>query len=212
MENLLEIFFGYIMADFLVGVFHWMKDTYGTPHTPLIGKKIIWSSRLHHVRPQHVTSVSDFDLLISSGSWTMLWYIPYVLLFGLSLFNISLFLTISINDIIHKYAHMNESTRPKLISFLQDIIIQSDTEHHVHHTFPHTQNYCPITPFLNKILETINFWRRLEGLAEKILNISPRLSSDEFVEIDDSAYVAGIKFLKDDEIEDIPLTPRDLRP
>lgn len=189
------IFFGYILADFIMGVYHWIKDTYFGPFTPIIGKKFIWGSRLHHVRPRYVTEFNDFYLAKSSGLWTLIWMGPVFYFFGIGFFNLSLFLTICMNDVVHKYAHMMEVERPFWIIFLQKIyLFQSYEEHHLHHVNPHEVNYCPITPYVNFYLEKINFWRLAENFIEKFLGYEPRAKVYDFVE--DSSYPAGIRFIE----------------
>jgi hypothetical protein len=192
--EIIKIVMAYLMADFLVGLFHWVKDTYFTPHTPLIGHLFIWSSRLHHICPRYVTEFSDWDLVKSSGLWTLLWMGPYVYLVGFSLFNFTLFICISLNDVIHKYAHLLDSERPEIITKLQKIgLIQSHDEHHLHHIQPNTINYCPITPYVNYPLEKIDFWRRLEMLVLNVTGQKPREFEDKHIE--DNSYPAGIKFI-----------------
>ena len=193
-QYIIEIIVGYLLADLIMGIYHWIKDTYFDPFTPIIGKSLIWGSRLHHIRPRHVLDFSNLELFISSAKWTSTWIIPLIYFTGLSAFVISLFIMISINDIIHKYAHMFDNERPEWATFLQRIyIFQSHEEHHQHHIHPHEINYCPITPYLNLILEKINFWKRLEMIIEKIFDIKPRVKEHDFVE--DIDYPAGIRFL-----------------
>lgn len=194
-SNLWKIVAGYLLADLIMGVYHWIKDTYFTPFTPIIGKSLIWGSRLHHIRPRYVIEFSDWDLFKGSAEYTLIWMAPIFWIYGLTAFNISLFLTISLNDVIHKYAHMFDYERPYWATFLQNIyLFQSHTEHHLHHIEPHEINYCPITPYMNAILERINLWRRLEYLIEKMSGIKPRAHDDEFIE--DVNYPAGIRFIE----------------
>ena len=193
-DYLIRIISGYLMADFMVGIYHWIKDTYFCPFTPIIGKTLIWGSRLHHVRPRHVLEFTDWELFIGSAKWTSFWMIPYMFGYGIGLFNISLFLTISLNDVVHKYAHMFDNERPAWATYLQNIyIFQSHDEHHQHHTHPHEINYCPISPYVNMVLEKVNFWRNLESVIESVTGIKPRAKEYDFVE--DPDYPAGIKFL-----------------
>lgn len=191
---LFDIFFAYVLGDFLIGVFHWFKDTYFNPNTPIIGRRIIWPSRLHHIKPRFVTEFSNWDLFKSSALWSMIWIGPLILFNGLNLFIFTLFMTIGLNDIIHKYAHMLDSERPQIVTILQKWnIIQGFDEHHQHHISPHEVNYFPITPFLNKIFEHIGFWRKLENIIQMISGVKPRDFKDEYIA--DSSYPAGIKFV-----------------
>lgn len=192
---LFQIIIGYLSADFIMGIYHWIKDTYFSPFSPIIGKTLIWGSRLHHVRPRYVIEFSDINLFCESAKWTFLWIGPLAYLVGISPFILSLFFVISLNDVIHKYAHMLDHERPKLATFLQKIyLFQSHEEHHHHHVFPHIVNYCPITPYVNVMLEKINFWRRIENFIGNNLGIKPRAKEDDFVE--DSKYPASVKFIQ----------------
>lgn len=191
---LIKIFLAYLFADFLMGLYHWIKDTYFGPFTPIIGKTFIWGSRLHHVRPRYVLEFSDYNLFINSAKWTLIWMLPLFLIFGINAFIMSLFITISMNDIVHKYAHMKDSERPRLASKLQKLyIFQSHDEHHSHHISPHNVNYCPITPYVNTVLEKIEFWRNLEFIIEYLTGIAPRSKEYDFVE--NPTYPACIQFI-----------------
>lgn len=193
-DYLIKIICGYFLADFLAGIYHWIKDTYFGPFTPIIGKKMIWGSRLHHIRPRYVLEFSDWELFKGSAIWTLYWMAPLMYFTGITTFMMSLFLTMSLNDVIHKYAHMKDYERPYWATFMQRIyIFQSHEEHHMHHIDPHEINYCPITPFVNNILEAIDFWRTLEQLIFKYFGIKPRAIEYDFIE--DLDYPAGIKFL-----------------
>jgi hypothetical protein len=192
----LQILFGYLLADFIMGIYHWIKDTYFSPFTPIIGKSLIWGSRLHHIRPRYVIEFTDWELFYSSAKWTLIWMGPLFYFTGINLFMISLFLTIGLNDVVHKYAHMLDYERPMWATFLQSIyLFQSHDEHHLHHISPHEINYCPITPFLNIILEKINFWKKAEGYIENVIGVKARAKEDKYIE--DPDYPAGIKFIED---------------
>lgn len=184
----------YLMSDFLMGMFHWLKDTYFSPHTFYIGKRFIWNSRLHHIKPRYITQFSNWKIFMDSAKWTLLWMAPLTYFIGINLFTCILFFMIGINDIIHKYAHTLDHERPKLITLLQKTnIIQSREEHYQHHISPHEINYCPITPYLNGVLQKVNFWRRLESVVEKISGVKPRENQPDYVE--DDNYPAGIRFI-----------------
>lgn len=193
-DYLIKIIFGYLLADFIMGIYHWIKDTYFGPFTPFIGKKFIWMSRLHHIRPRYIFEFSDKDMFLDSGKWTLLWMGPLFYFIGLTPFLISLFLTISLNDIIHKYSHMLDHERPQWATFMQNMyIFQSHDEHHLHHIYPHEINYCPITPYVNSVLEKIIFWKKIENIIDHYTGIKPRGKEYDFIE--DPNYPAGVKFL-----------------
>jgi len=184
----------YILGDFLVGFFHWIKDSYFAPHTPFVGREFVWNSRLHHLKPRHVIEFTDWELIKSSGKWVCLWMVPVMYVLNFNVFSVMLFGTLLLNDVIHKYAHMMDHERPYWATLLQkSYLIQSYGEHHLHHLPPHDNNYCPVTPFVNVVLEKVNFWRRLERFIETKFSIKARNYKDNFVE--DDNYPAGIKFI-----------------
>ena len=171
---IIKIITAYLSGDFLVGIFHWIKDTYFSPQTPFIGQKLILPSRLHHIKPRQVTEQSNLSLFINSSTWT-LWMLPFLVTSAFDTFYVALFLTIGLNDVIHKYAHMLDNERPYIINLLQKLyIIQAYDEHHLHHISPHEVNYCPITPYVNVLLEKINFWKFLEKIIELVTGYKPR--------------------------------------
>jgi hypothetical protein len=193
LELIIVVIYAVLIADFMIGMFHWFKDTYCDPLTPIIGSRLIWGSRLHHVKPQYILEFSDTEIFIGSAKWTLIWYLPYVLLFGFSLFNVVLFLALSMNDVVHKYTHMKKTNIPSLVKTLQKYqVIQSCEEHRLHHIDPHEINYCTITPYVNVWVEKISLWRRLENLIESYLHVKPREQSYEAVDNDD--YPSGIRF------------------
>lgn len=185
-----EILKAYFISDLIIGIYHWFKDTYFTPLTPIIGKKFIWNSRLHHIKPLYITTFNNLNIFINSALWSI-WIIPLIFYFN-SIFILTLFFIISVNDIIHKYSHLQ--SQPYLIKLLQDFkIIQSYNEHHIHHIFPHITNYCPITPYLNIILEYINFWRILENIIFILFKIKPRSYTNNY--ITNINFPASIQFI-----------------
>ena len=202
-EEITLAIYAYLLADFLTGAFHWLKDSYFTPKTPVIGKLLIWGSRLHHVRPRYILEFSDREIFWGSAKWTLLWMVPLVCLIGPSFFLLVLFLSISSNDVIHKYSHLKKCECPKWVSQLQRYrIIQSGEEHRLHHIEPYQINYCTITPHLNVWLEKYAFWRKMEDIIEKHIGIKARNTPDIYVESDE--YPAGLMFVDQDYVQKHP--------
>lgn len=195
MDVIVQIILGYLIADFLIGGFHWLKDTYFNPLTPIIGKRLIWGSRLHHIKPRHVLTFSNYELIKDSALWTALWMVPIMFFItGWHPSMISMYIFISLNEVIHKYAHMNPNEVHSFILWLQDLrIIQSADEHHLHHTDTNEAYYCPISPYMNTILESVQFWRRLEDFIAYATGIQPRVMN--YHAIDNPNYPAEIEFV-----------------
>ena len=84
------------------------------------------------------------------------------------------FITAAANNQTHKWAHTHAGN-PTCVCWLQNMhLILPKAHHHLHHTPPHTINYCIITGWANYPLEYINFWRRLEWIIEMITGLKPR--------------------------------------
>ena len=78
------------------------------------------------------------------------------------------------NNQTHKWAHTHTGN-PKWVTWLQNMhIILPKVHHHLHHTPPHTINYCIVTGWANYPLEYVNFWRHLEWIIEKVTGLKPR--------------------------------------
>ncbi len=76
---------------------------------------------------------------------------------------------------IHKWSHRTRRENGPLITWLQDWrILQTPRHHGLHHTDPKNTYYCPITNFVNPVLEKISFWTRLETLIERLTGIRHR--------------------------------------
>ena len=46
---------GYLLADFASGFVHFMGDTFGDEHTPVVGKAFIYAFREHHTDQKAIT-------------------------------------------------------------------------------------------------------------------------------------------------------------
>ena len=190
---IIQIIFAFYIADFLIGLTHWFKDSYLSPHTPFLGKYFIWGSRLHHYRPRYLVECPNHKIFLESGLWTLLWMIPVFYIF-FNLFTIMLFFFLSINDILHKYAHTIDNETPKFFVLLQKSrIIQNYEHHNQHHNEPYNSNYCAMSPVLNPILEKIGLWKYLENNIEKYFGVRARDNIPDYVY--DNKLPGKLKFI-----------------
>jgi len=171
-----------VLADLFSGLVHWGADTWGTLETPFVGKTFIRSFREHHVDPYRIT---HHDIIETNGDNCMTTIVPLVLLSFVKIregsngdlfivsFLMLLCLWVSLTNQIHKWAHTRKPNR--IIKFFQDInFVLSRKDHQVHHHTPFDRYYCITTGWLNPLLGSIAFWKRVENLIEATTNEKPR--------------------------------------
>jgi len=181
---------GITTADFLSGLVHWFADTWGSVDIPVLGKNFIRPFREHHIDP---TSITRHDFVETNGdnltlSIPLLVYLTYSLLSSDSsqiaeasfriyyIFLLTLF--IALTNQIHKWSHTYFGL-PSWVKMLQSCHLILPRRHHrTHHVSPHETYYCITTGWLNKPLEMIGFWRRLESVISLLTGCVPR--SDDF--------------------------------
>ena len=164
-----------VLADFIAGVVHWLEDAYGTEDTPIIGPLLIRPNIVHHHFPRHFTRLtwwqSSWDLVLV-GAVTL----AAGAVWGFLSWQLGLLVVLSANaNQVHKWSHRTRAENGKLISFLQDIrVLQTPRQHALHHTDPKNTFYCPITNFVNPVLERLHFWPRLEAVIERVTGVAHR--------------------------------------
>ena len=178
---LFALVIGYLAADFISGMVHWLADRYFSPQTPVIGSTFIVPFREHHIDPKDITRVDfiqtnghnslvtipvigTFHLLpIESGAW---WAV------GLFSSVLSLSIWIFLTNQFHKWAHVDKA--PNWVVFFQKMgLFLSVPAHNKHHSYPNDTNYCITSGVLNPLLEKLNFWRRAEWFMLKVFRLQP---------------------------------------
>ncbi len=192
MNPLLQIILGYILADFLVGIGHWLEDTYLDYNTKIPFFDIIAkSNELHHYFPRTIVGRTYFENIESNFIITFVIFVFFVIFFSKSLsaypfFYASLFLFAVFSNVIHKWSHMRECELPGIILFLQNTgIFCSHQIHRIHHSENNSSKYCVISSYFNFILDNIGFWRFLENSIYFITGVKPNRKGkfDDYKEI-----------------------------
>lgn len=160
---------GYLAADLVSGLVHYLADTFGSIHTPILGPTFLKRFREHHVAPDVITTLDFFEVngansLISLPFAAALLWLPIrdggaaltIGCFGL-VFLLGVFLT----NQFHRWAHL--PARPRWLRWLHASGLVLTPEHHArHHVAPYKSHYCITSGMLNQILDRIGFFRRLE--------------------------------------------------
>jgi len=169
------------IADFFSGIAHWGADTWGSLETPLMGA-IIRSFREHHLAP---TAMCHHDLFETNGDNCMM-TLPFMLmaclmnvkgdsLYSLFVHNFLVLLCVwvSLTNQIHKWSHTYKL--PVYVTLMQGYgIVLSKREHAVHHRNPFDKYYCITNGWLNPLLASIDFWKRLEAVVTFVTGTIPR--------------------------------------
>jgi len=163
MPAIFDVIVVILLVDFASGLLHWLEDSYGRPHWPLIGQLITIPNILHHHRPAYFTRqtwLKSAQVLLGIGaailaaSWLM----------GCLTWQVGLFVAIGVNaNELHKWNHLPRRKRPAPVVLLQRLrILQTPAHHARHHAGSKDTHYCVITNLVNPVLKSLGFWRRLE--------------------------------------------------
>ncbi len=166
----------FLIADLIVGVVHWLEDSYGSPTWPIIGAAIIAPNLLHHAQPRAFLSKSWWqgaDLQAILGGVVL----GIAALCGWFTVEFLLIVVLAVNaNEFHRWAHRTRAENGRLISFLQDWkLIQGRAHHGRHHGGQRDSHYCAITAWVDPLLERLQLWHALEVLIFAISGVRRRI-------------------------------------
>lgn len=179
------IFSGWLGADLVSGLVHWMGDTWGTPDWPLIGNALIRSFREHHFDQKAITRhdfvetngnncLISLPLMLVCLAWPVAGTLSLYVITTLAILTLWVFAT----NQIHKWAH--EDSPAKWIRLLQRTGLILSPEHHsIHHAAPFAKYYCITTGWMNPVLTSLRFFPALEWLVTRITGALPRAHDRE---------------------------------
>jgi hypothetical protein len=171
---------GFVAADGISGVVHWLADTWGQADWPIVGPVIIRSFREHHADPDAIvrhgfietngaSSLGALLLVASAAALPPEGTVP--MLARAVVFSLSS--ALAATNQIHKWAHA--ATAPRAVAWLQRRgCILSPTHHAVHHTPPFDRHYCITTGWLNPLCERLDLFRALERWITSASGVLPR--------------------------------------
>ena len=152
---------GYIAADLISGVVHWIFDTFGSIDTPVIGRSFIQPFREHHDDP---LSITRHDFIETNGNSSIACLpvlgaaclIPVDSALGAFVSAFCLFTGLGVlaTNQFHKWAHVADPG--PVVTRLQRWHLILPREHHaVHHTAPYTRHYCITTGWANVVIDRV---------------------------------------------------------
>ena len=171
---------GVIVADFLSGVVHWAADTWGRADMPMIGKRVLFPFRVHHVNPDDILRRSFLDANGDVAAVTVpaligLLFVPVDNAAGqiVSVAGIGCCAIGMLTNQIHQWAH--RPSPPGSVRLLQALgLVLRPDDHARHHANPYDRHYCITTGWCNRLLELTGFFRRLETAVTALTGIRPR--------------------------------------
>lgn len=173
----LEVFGAWLFADFLTGMIHYWQDKWmpSESSNPVLDQ-IIQDNELHHKRPGLMTTYSIRENIANSASvaWPLsaLLYTagsPMILWLGIFF--------ASFGNLIHRWSHIPRSRLNWFILFMQWIGLFTSFKQHKEHHYKggkiltreeSTERYCPMTNYLNPILDSLRFFSFLNSLRSRL--------------------------------------------
>lgn len=171
---------GFVLADFVSGIVHWLADTWGSPDLPIVGQALIRPFREHHVDQKEITR---HDFIETNGNNCFVSIVPAVcgalvplsgacnVFIATAVFSVTLWVLFT--NQFHKWAHLDDP--PRWISVLQRLNLVLPRDHHaIHHSAPYAKYYCITVGWLNEPLHRVRFFQTLEWIITAVTGVVPR--------------------------------------
>jgi plasmanylethanolamine desaturase len=184
----------WLITDFISGFVHWLEDSYGHPHMPIVGRYVTKPDLLHHYYPRKFVTNSWFS---SSDLLLLLCIAALLVAFAIGRLSPMVFLAaiLGVNaNQVHKWCHRTPRENGPIIVALQRLhLVQTPREHYGHHLGKKDTCYCVLTGVLNPILDACRFWRALEFGIYALSGVRKR-DDDELLALvlaDDPSFLDG---------------------
>lgn len=164
---IVEVIYGFLLADFITGVIHWWEDAYGNPDWKFLGlgKFVVEPNIEHHYKPRGFLEYGYWWRNCTVIVPVAVIAILFVIFGWFDLMTGTALLLLSQSNEIHASAHRMRSEKWIITNILQDIgVLQSVRNHNIHHKSPYDQSFCIVTNVLNPLLNTMRFWQSLEWI------------------------------------------------
>lgn len=161
------LLFAWLLADFVTGIAHWVQDRLLFKPTKFkFLNDIKTDNDLHHSRPTAMLKHTAWQNINTSVPLALPAAALFFVLGAPTVFWLAAVLGAFAN-LIHRFAHTPRSKLNPVIRFLQDTGLFISGEHHNVHHFDEngvikkedtTVRYCPMTNWLNPVLDRIGFF------------------------------------------------------
>lgn len=167
----------WLFADFLGGLFHWAQDRYMSVESKSkVVRALAVDNQVHHTKPTQMLIYSYFENI----KYTAIFTLPLtILLMAISAplwLSLSVFLS-TFGNLIHRFGHTPARKLPRWVRGMQKIGLFISPEHHdLHHRHDGKlvtkcdahHAYCPMTDWVNPIVDRLHVWEALEWTLAKI--------------------------------------------
>jgi plasmanylethanolamine desaturase len=176
------VIIGYLLADLISGVAHWLGDRFGDASTPIVGPTFIAPFREHHDAPQAMLGhgfaelVGNTAVLASPALVATFYCLDLRSLWALFCAGVIITALIGVvaTNVIHCWAHMDQP--PRLARLLQKTgLILTPERHARHHCGSFDRAYCITSGWMDSGLDAIQIWSR----AERMLGRRPLDSTND---------------------------------
>lgn len=161
----------WLLADFLTGIAHWAQDKVLVKATGIkFLDEIKRDNDRHHSSPGTLLRHTYWENVNTSVPLTIPICLGLIWLGAPQVLWLAVFFA-SFANIVHRLAHEPKLKLHPAVRWMQDTGLFISYDHHwVHHADADgliekqntTVRYCPMTNWLNPILDRIGFWRLLE--------------------------------------------------
>ena len=156
---------GWLIADLVGGILHWMEDRVLTEQMPVLGRYVVGPNRRHHEHPMEFIGAGfvarNGTTWLAATAVSLVW----IGLLGPSI--VWAFATIGglLSSQVHWLAHQ-PGRGGRVVRIAQEIgLLQSVAHHAGHHRPPSDRRYCVLTGWLNPVLDGVGLWAALERLS-----------------------------------------------
>ncbi|KAI3673792.1 hypothetical protein L6452_39926 [Arctium lappa] len=182
LKTLIAGFFGYLIADLISGIYHWLIDNYGDASTPFVGSHIE-AFQGHHSLPWAITK-REFASNLHVGARVityltvpanMMWHENPVVMGFVGVAGGGMMF----GSQIHAWAHVSRGKLPAVVVALQDVgVFVRQSEHARHHLPPYDGGYCVVSGVWNRVLDEYKVFLGLEKVVFFLFGVKPRSWSE----------------------------------